>query len=42
MESEEVLRRVKEDSNILHTAKRRKSNWIGHVMFFAPGLLIKL
>jgi hypothetical protein len=42
MESDEVLRRVKEDRNILHTTKRRKADWIGHVMFFAPGVLIKL
>jgi len=41
MESEEVLLRVKEDSNILHTKKkRRKDNWIGHVMFFVPSILI--
>jgi hypothetical protein len=28
---EEVLRRVKEERNILHTIKRRKANWIAHV-----------
>jgi hypothetical protein len=28
--NEEVLRRVKEERNILHTIKRRKANWIGH------------
>jgi hypothetical protein len=28
--NEEVLHRVKEDRNILHTIKRRKANWIGH------------
>jgi hypothetical protein len=26
----EVLYRVKEERNILHTIKRRKVNWIGH------------
>ena len=26
---EEVLHRVKEDENILHTVKRRKANWMG-------------
>jgi hypothetical protein len=30
--NEEVLRRVKEDRNILHTIKRRKANWIGHTL----------
>ena len=29
--NEEVLQRVKEGSNILHTVKRRKANWIGHI-----------
>jgi hypothetical protein len=28
--NEEVLHRVKEERNILHTIKRRKANWIGH------------
>jgi hypothetical protein len=28
---EEALHRVKEDRNILHTIKRRKANWIGHI-----------
>jgi len=32
MENEVVLRKVKEDSNILHTTKT-KTNWIGHVTF---------
>jgi hypothetical protein len=27
--TEEVLYRVKEVNNILHTVKRRKANWIG-------------
>jgi hypothetical protein len=31
-EKEEVLHRVKEERNILHTIKRRKANWIGHIM----------
>ena len=26
-----VLRRVEEERNILHTGKRRKDNWIGHI-----------
>ena len=29
--NEEVLRRVKEDRNITHTIKRRKTNLIGHI-----------
>jgi hypothetical protein len=28
----EVLHRVKEERNIVHTIKRRKANWIGHVL----------
>ena len=28
----EVLHRVKEEMNILHTIKRRKANWIGHIL----------
>jgi hypothetical protein len=28
----EVLRRVKEERNIVHTIKRRKANWIGHML----------
>jgi len=32
MKNEEVLHRVKEDRNILHTAKRRKASWIGHIL----------
>jgi hypothetical protein len=28
----EVLRRVKEERNIIHTIKRRKANWIGHIL----------
>jgi hypothetical protein len=30
--NEEVLHRVKEDKNIVHTIKRRKVNWIGHIL----------
>ena len=30
--NEEVLQRVKEERNILHTIKRRKTNWIGHIL----------
>jgi hypothetical protein len=30
--NEEVLHRVKEERNILHTVKRRKANWIGHIL----------
>jgi hypothetical protein len=30
--NEEVLRKVKEKRNMLHTIKRRKANWIGHVL----------
>jgi hypothetical protein len=30
--NEEVLHRVKQKRNILHTMKRRKANWIGHIL----------
>jgi hypothetical protein len=30
--NEELLQRVKEERNIIHTAKRRKANWIGHIL----------
>jgi len=30
VKNEEVLERVEEDMNILHTIKWRKANWIGH------------
>jgi hypothetical protein len=30
--NEEVLQRVKKDRNIIHTMKRRKVNWIGHIL----------
>jgi hypothetical protein len=29
--NEEVLHKVKEKRNILHTIKRRKANWIDHI-----------
>jgi hypothetical protein len=32
LKSEEVLHRVKGERNILHTLKRRKTNWIGHIL----------
>jgi hypothetical protein len=28
----EVLHRVKKERNIVHTIKRRKANWIGHIL----------
>jgi len=28
----EVLHRDKEERNILHTVKRRKANWMGHIL----------
>jgi hypothetical protein len=28
----EILHRVREDRNILHTTKRRKANWTGHIL----------
>jgi hypothetical protein len=30
--NEGVLHRVKEERNIVHTIKRRKANWIGHIL----------
>jgi len=30
--NEEVLLRVKEQSNILHEKRKRKANWIGHIL----------
>jgi hypothetical protein len=30
--NEEVLHRVKEGRNTLHTIKRRKGNWVGHIL----------
>jgi hypothetical protein len=32
VKNKEVLHRVKEERNILHTTKRRKANWIGHIL----------
>jgi hypothetical protein len=32
VKNEEVLHRVKEDRNMLHAIKRRKANWIGHML----------
>jgi hypothetical protein len=28
----EVLHRIKEEKNITHSTKRRKANWIGHIL----------
>jgi hypothetical protein len=30
--NEEVFHRVKEERNIVHTIKRRKADWIGHIL----------
>jgi hypothetical protein len=30
--NEEMLHRVKEERNIIHTAKSWKANWIGHIL----------
>jgi ribosomal 50S subunit-associated protein YjgA (DUF615 family) len=30
--NEDVLRRVKEQRNILHEIRKRKANWIGHIL----------
>jgi hypothetical protein len=30
--NEAVLHRVKEERNFLHTIRRRKANWIGHIL----------
>jgi hypothetical protein len=32
VEIEEVLHRVKEERNNLHSIKRRQANWIGHIL----------
>jgi hypothetical protein len=32
MRNEEVLHRVKEERNILHTKKRERDNWIHHIL----------
>jgi hypothetical protein len=28
----EMQRRVKEERNVMHTMKRRKSNWVSHIL----------
>jgi hypothetical protein len=30
--NEEIVHRVKEERNVLHTIKIRKANWIGHIL----------
>jgi hypothetical protein len=30
--NKEVLQIVKEERNVLHTANKRKGNWIGHIL----------
>ena len=32
MRNEEAVHRVNEKINILHAIKRRKANWIGHIL----------
>ena len=32
MRNEEVLLRIKEQRNILHEIRKRKANWIGHIL----------
>jgi hypothetical protein len=32
VKNEEVLHRVKEEGNILHTVKIRNADWIGHIL----------
>jgi hypothetical protein len=32
VKNEVVLLKIKEESNIRHTTKRRKSNWTGHIL----------
>jgi len=32
VKNEEVLQRVKQERNILQAVKRRKGNWIGHIL----------
>jgi hypothetical protein len=43
VKNNEVLQRVKEEMNILHTIKRMMVNWIGHIFSrkCLPALLIK-
>jgi hypothetical protein len=30
--NDKILHGVKEERNILHTMKRKKANWIGHIL----------
>ena len=32
MRNEDVLLRVKEQRNILHEIRKRRANWIGHIL----------
>ena len=32
VKNEKMLQRFKEERNILQTIKRRKANWIGHIL----------
>ena len=32
MRNEKVLHTVKEERNVLYTIKRKKANWIGHIL----------
>ena len=32
MKSEEILHRVKEERNVLHTLNRKKANWVGQIL----------
>jgi len=32
MKNEDLLHRVNQERNILHTIKRRMANWIGHIL----------
>jgi hypothetical protein len=32
VKNEQVLQSFKEETNILHTVKRRKAKWIGHIL----------
>jgi hypothetical protein len=32
VKNEEVLHRIKEEWNVLHTIKRRQANWIGYIL----------
>jgi hypothetical protein len=38
--NEEVLHRVKDERNILHTIKQREADWIGHILY--SNFLLKL